>query len=63
VEIPPELLAQIPADRQQALIEVLAQDPRPRYQNDPERVYGLGFAGREIRFRVEGGTLTVLAVE
>ena len=54
---------QIPEGKRAALRGLLANDPRPRYQNDPERVYGLGFAGREIRFRVEGGTLTVLAVE
>lgn len=54
---------QIPEGKRAALRGLLANDPRPRYQNDPERVYGLGFAGREIRFRVESGTLTVLAVE
>ena len=53
----------IPADRRAALRGVLANDPRPRYQNDPERVYGLRFAERNIRFRVEGETLSVTAVE
>ena len=43
--------------------QLLAKDPRPQYQEDPERVYGLRFAGRNLRFRVEGATLTVLAVE
>lgn len=46
-----------------ALFELLAQDPRPRYQDDPARTYGLLFAGRNVRFRVEDGTLTVVGVE
>lgn len=44
VEIPPELLERIPAQRREALRGVLAQDPRPHYQNDPNRVYGFPFA-------------------
>ena len=59
----PGTVEQIPPDKRAALTGVLANDPRPRYQKDPARVYGLSFAGRQIRFRVEGGTLTVLAVE
>ena len=54
VLIPPALEAAIPEDRCPALTAVLAQDPRPPYQEDPERVYGMSFAGLEIRFRVEG---------
>ena len=42
---------------------VLAQDPRPSYQDDPERVYGMTFAGLEVRFRVKGEELTVCAME
>ena len=53
----------IPAEKRAALTGVLANDPRPRYQNDPERVYGLRFAGRNVKFRVADGELTVLAVE
>lgn len=53
----------VPAEKRAALRGVLANDPRPRYQDDPERVYGLSFAGRNVKFRVEGETLTVLAVE
>ena len=53
----------IPADKREALRGVLANDPRPRYQDDPERVYGLSFAGRNVQFRVEGETLTVIAAE
>ena len=59
VVIPEELLKRIPAERLDALRGVLAQDPRPHYQNDPERVYGFGFAGMEVKFSVEGETLTV----
>ena len=42
---------------------MLANDPRPRYQDDPARVYGMAYGGRNVRFRVEGGVLTVLGVE
>lgn len=62
VEIAPELLARIPEPERAALTAILAQDPRPRYQHDPERVYGFGFAGYEIRFRVSGARLQVLDV-
>ena len=62
VEIPEDLLARIPADRREALRQVLAQDPRPSYQKDPERVYGFSFAGQEIRFCVAGETLRVVDV-
>lgn len=63
VEFPPELLARVPEDCREALREVLAQDPRPGYQELPERVYGLSFGGWEVSFRVEGNTLSVLGVE
>ena len=62
VEIPPDLLAQIPEDRRDALVQVLAQDPRPSYQEDPGRLYGMSFAGVEIKFTVQGDALTVRAV-
>lgn len=62
VVIPDDLLEQIPADRQEALRGVLAQDPRPHYQDDPHRIYGFGFAGMEVRFRVDGDTLTVVEI-
>ena len=63
VEFPPELLARVPPERREAVLELLAQDPRPGYQDSPERVYGLAFAGQDIRFRVEGDRLAVLGVE
>ena len=59
VIIPSELLEKIPPKRREALRGVLAQDPRPHYQDDPERIYGFGFAGMEVRFSVEGSRLTV----
>ena len=63
VEYLPGAEAQIPAGKREALRGVLANDPRPRYQDDPERVYGLSFAGKNVKFRVQGDTLTVTAVE
>lgn len=63
VDIPPELLEKIPQGKREALIAVLAQDPRPAYQEDPGRVYGMSFAGVEVSFVVEGERLTVLVVE
>ena len=63
VEFPPELLSQVPEDKREALIGVLSRDPRPSYQHDPERVYGMAFAGLEVRFSVDGDVLHVRAVE
>lgn len=62
VDFPESLLSRIPKDHQEALIGVLAHDPRPSYQHDPERVYGLSFAGFNIRFTVNDSTLTVCEV-
>lgn len=63
VDFPPQLLERVPEERRQALISVLALDPRPSYQDDPKRVYGMSFADRNIRFTVKGSILTVCAVE
>lgn len=63
VEFPPELLEMVPEDRREALIGVLRHDPRPSYQRNAERVYGMEFAGVNVRFRVEGEVLTVIEVE
>lgn len=63
VEISPELLEKVPENKRDALQKVLAHDPRPSYQHDPERVYGMAFAGMEVKFRVDGDLLTVAAVE
>ena len=62
VDIPAELLARVPVDKHAALTGVLSQDPRPSYQDDPERIYGFPFAGLELRFRVDGEKLTVVDV-
>ena len=59
VDCPPELLAQIPEPHRAAVLEILAQDPRPSYQHDPERVYGMAYAGMDVRFSVDGERLTV----
>lgn len=63
VVFPTELLSDIPADKQEALKAVLKQDPRPQYQNDPERIYGLEFAGYDVRFKVKENLLSVVEVE
>ncbi len=63
VVFPDELLNTLPEDKRMAVIKVLEHDPRPSYQDDPERVYGMYFAGKNIRFRVRDGVLTVFDVE
>ena len=63
VECPAALLDAVPEAQRQGLLSVLANDPRPRYQDDPARVYGMAYGGRNVRFRVEGDVLTVLDVE
>ena len=57
------LLAGLNEEQRAGLMGVLSCDPRPRYQEDPERVYGLAFAGKNVRFTVQNRVLTVLAVE
>ena len=63
VHIPEEFVEKIPEEKRAAVIGVLAQDPRPSYQDDPERVYGMSFGGMEIKFKVDGDNLTVCGVE
>ena len=62
VNFPDELLKKLPQDKRDAAIGVLSHDPRPSYQRKPGRVYGLTFAGFDIRFAVEGDILTVIEV-
>lgn len=62
VQFPDCLLAKVPEGKRQALIDVLSHDPRPSYQSDSDRVYGLNFAGRDIRFSIKDSVLTVLEV-
>ena len=52
----------LPPDKREALTGVLRCDPRPRYHDDPERVYGMTFAGKDVRFQVTGSILTVLEI-
>ena len=63
VKFPQELLEKLPADKQAAAVGVLSHAPRPSYQRTPGRVYGLNFAGFDIRFTVEDTVLTVQSVE
>lgn len=62
VVMPDELQAQFTTNDLQVLKAVLAEDPRPQYHDDPVRVYGLPFAGRDVRFRVHGHQLEVVQV-
>ena len=62
VVFPEALLNQLPADKREAAVGVLSHDPRPSYQRKPDRVYGLTFAGFDIRFKVNEDILTVLEV-
>lgn len=63
VEFPPHLLERLPKQKQEAIIKVLAQDPRPAYDTDEEQIYGVEFAGFDIRFKVHGNVLTVQEAE
>ena len=59
VECAEALLSRLPERKRDAALAVLAEDPRPAYQADPDRVYGMAFAGFDIRFTVSDGVLTV----
>jgi tRNA-Thr(GGU) m(6)t(6)A37 methyltransferase TsaA len=63
VSFPEELLERIPPQRRQGLVGVLEQDPRPTYQKDSDRVYGMTFGGYDVKFTVQDGVLTVVNVE
>ena len=63
VVFPPELLARVPQDDRDSLTGVLASDPRPSYQHDPERIYGMEFSGLEVHFMVNGEVLTVTGID
>ncbi len=62
VDFPEDLRKKIDPQKREALIGALSGDPRPSYQNNPERVYGFAFAGKDVRFKVDGGTLTVVEI-
>lgn len=63
VEFPPELIELIPEGKRQGLTETLAQDPRPQYQNSPERVYTMAFGEFQISFHVKNGKLIVTDIK
>ncbi len=63
VKFPENVEKVLPEDKAKALRGVLANDPRPRYQNDPERIYAMEFGGFEVKFSVEGEMLTVISIE
>ena len=63
VEIAPELACRFNSSQLAALVKTLELDPRPHYQNDPGKVYGMPYDGRDIHFTVQGGTLTVIDVD
>lgn len=62
VEFPAHLLERYPEEKRDAIIGVLAQDPRPAYVQDPERVYGVAFGGFDVKFMVNAGVLKVCGV-
>lgn len=62
VDFPEEHLSKLPKEKQAGLLEVLSHDPRPSYQNDPDRIYGLTFGAWDIRFTVKDNTLRVQEV-
>ncbi len=63
VDFPENLKQRLPAEKQEAICQVLSHDPRPSYHKDSDRVYGLSFAGFDIRFRVKDTVLTVVDVQ
>lgn len=62
VDFPEELLDKVPENQRDNLIAVLAHDPRPQYQDDPNRIYGMNFANLEVKFKVDGPYLYVVAI-
>lgn len=62
VAFPEALLERLPEDKRGAVLDVLAQDPRPGYQHEPGRFYGMAFAGHDVKFTVSGDVLTVTDV-
>ena len=63
VHFPAALLEQLPADKRDAAVGILQQDPRPGYSEDPDRIYGVAFAGFDLRFTVTEDQLKVRSVE
>lgn len=63
VEIPKAWMERVPKKHREILKQILSQDPRPSYQEDPHRIYGMEYAGMEVRFQVEGNVLRVCEIE
>lgn len=63
VHFPQELLERIPPEKRPGLTEILSQDPRPQYQNSPERIYTMSFAEFQVSFRIEENVLTVTDIK
>ncbi len=63
VHVDNDLLSKIPQNKQEALLGVLSHDPRPSYQNDPGRIYGISFGGFNIRFQVDNEILSVIDIQ
>ena len=63
VELPDVLAAKVPNDQIASLIATLEQDPRPRYHDDPDRIYGMPFLNMDIRFKVSDNTLIVVDIK
>ena len=63
VELPDDLAAKVPADHIESLKATLAQDPRPRYHDDPNRIYGMPFLNLDVRFKVADNVLTVVEIK
>lgn len=63
IEITDDQLSKVPIDKREALLGVLSHDPRPSYQHDPDRIYGLSFSHNNIRFKVSEKTLTVIDID
>ena len=62
VDIPPTIASTLTVEQLQVLSDVLAQDPRPQYHNDPQRIYGMPFDGHNVRFMVSGNTVRVVEI-
>lgn len=62
IVFPNQWLKMIPEDRREALMGVLAHDPRPAYQKDPERIYGFEFCGFDVRFTVKDNVLSIYEI-
>lgn len=62
VDFPPELLEKVPEEKRHGLVKILAQDPRPSYQNSPEKEYAMSFGGFDVSFTVDGSVLYVKGI-